>query len=209
MFENGEKAFTLIELFIVVAILAILAAIAVPNFMEAQVRSKVSQTKSDLRSLATAMESYKIDNFSYPPDSAFYGPSGRFFAGGGYLTQDQVNKLQVLLPLSTPISYITSLPDDVFKRGGFLLGNSHDRPWEKCYSYFGEQWKAVTKEGMPTKNNLWSLTSVGPDRVGNFGEYAIYGEEILNTIHGRGLHGSLYDSTNGTMSAGDVVRVGP
>ncbi len=52
------KVFTLIEILIVVAIIAILAAIAVPNFLEAQVRSKVSRTKSDMRSVATALESY-------------------------------------------------------------------------------------------------------------------------------------------------------
>jgi prepilin-type N-terminal cleavage/methylation domain-containing protein len=46
-------AFTLIELLIVVAIIAILAAIAVPNFLEAQVRSKVSRAKADMRSIAT------------------------------------------------------------------------------------------------------------------------------------------------------------
>lgn len=48
-------AFTLIELLIVVAIIAILALIAVPNFLEAQIRSKVSRAKSDLRSIATAL----------------------------------------------------------------------------------------------------------------------------------------------------------
>ncbi|HUT24281.1 MAG TPA: prepilin-type N-terminal cleavage/methylation domain-containing protein, partial [Sumerlaeia bacterium] len=53
--------FTLIELLIVVAIIAILAAIAVPNFLEAQVRSMVSRVRADLRSLATAQEAYFTD----------------------------------------------------------------------------------------------------------------------------------------------------
>jgi prepilin-type N-terminal cleavage/methylation domain-containing protein len=61
-----KKGFTLIELLIVVAIIAILAAIAVPNFLEAQVRSKVSRAKSDQRSLATAIEAYFVDNNLYP-----------------------------------------------------------------------------------------------------------------------------------------------
>jgi type II secretion system protein G len=63
-----NKGFTLIELLIVVAIIAILAAIAVPNFLEAQVRSKVSRAKSDIRTMATALESYAVDNNGYPPD---------------------------------------------------------------------------------------------------------------------------------------------
>ena len=59
--------FTLIELLIVVALIAILAAIAVPNFLEAQTRAKVSRAKSDMRSVAIALESYRVDNNNYPP----------------------------------------------------------------------------------------------------------------------------------------------
>ena len=65
--RSRPTAFTLIELLIVVAIIAILAAIAVPNFLEAQVRSKVSKSRNDMRALATALETYKIDTNRYPP----------------------------------------------------------------------------------------------------------------------------------------------
>ena len=68
MNRDAKKAgFTLIELLIVVAIIAILAAIAVPNFLEAQMRAKVARVKSDLRTVRLAMEAYAIDcNGKYP-----------------------------------------------------------------------------------------------------------------------------------------------
>ena len=61
-----RKGFTLIELLIVVAIIAILAAIAIPNFLDAQIRSKVSRTRSDLRTIAIGLESYALDHNHYP-----------------------------------------------------------------------------------------------------------------------------------------------
>lgn len=64
--------FTLIELLIVVAIIAILAAIAVPNFLEAQVLAKASRAKGDLRTVATALEAYRVDASHYPPNDGYY-----------------------------------------------------------------------------------------------------------------------------------------
>ena len=73
MYRPTGRGFTLIELLIVVAIIAILAAIAIPNFIEAQTRSKVSRVKADMRSLATAVEAYRVDNNRYPLTRAFVG----------------------------------------------------------------------------------------------------------------------------------------
>ena len=62
----NRSAFTLIELLIVVTIIGVLAAIAVPNFLNAQTRAKLSRVKSDLRAAEVALEAYHIDNNAYP-----------------------------------------------------------------------------------------------------------------------------------------------
>ena len=82
-----RKGFTLIELLIVIAIIAILAAIAVPNFLEAQTRAKVSRVKADQRSLATGLEAYYVDNNNYPAwvcagDSSTCNPQHDWSGGG-------------------------------------------------------------------------------------------------------------------------------
>ena len=61
-----DSGFTLIELLIVVAIIGIIAAIAIPNLLNAIDRSKQKRTMADMRSIGTAVEEYSIDNNFYP-----------------------------------------------------------------------------------------------------------------------------------------------
>ncbi len=66
MTQRNQKGFTLIELLIVVAIIGIIAAIAIPNLLNAIDRGKQKRTMADLRSMGTAIEEYAIDNNFYP-----------------------------------------------------------------------------------------------------------------------------------------------
>ena len=63
--NNNQKGFTLIELMIVVAIIGILAAIAIPNFMSYQCKAKQSEAKSNLGTIATCQEAYLAEFDAY------------------------------------------------------------------------------------------------------------------------------------------------
>lgn len=66
---SSRKGFTLIELMIVIAIIAILAAILVPNFIRARAQGQVTSCKSNLKNIGTACEMYATDNAGrYPKD---------------------------------------------------------------------------------------------------------------------------------------------
>ena len=188
------KAFTLIELLIVVAIIAILAAIAVPNFLEAQTRSKVSRVKSDMRTMAMAAESYMVDHNTYPPN---YYQTGR---GTAQAMDDN--------QLTTPIAYMTSIPRDGFrleKNGGFCwYCGGYDR-------INGGQWQ--NKNG---KFNDYTFWSYGPDRDYDVGSYRAYKDVLAyefdltatNSRLGSVYNGPRYDPSNGTVSNGDILRFG-
>lgn len=208
-----RHAFTLIELLIVVAIIAILAAIAVPNFLEAQTRSKVSRVKADMRTVATGLETYRVDYNHYP-----YGDG----TGDGTAAGSGVNAKPGFWRITTPIAYLTSIPKDVFapneapavqpvgayiapytpdffylssKDGGFqALPNS-----ASGYRFLVQDFRVNRLILLPnvnlvvapgdTENVSWELKALGPDRQSN------------SSIP--------YDATNGTVSIGDVVLFGP
>jgi type II secretion system protein G len=68
MARPGHRGFTLIELLIVVAIIGIIAAIAIPNLINAIQRGRQKRTMGDIRTLSTAVEAYATDWAFYPKD---------------------------------------------------------------------------------------------------------------------------------------------
>jgi type II secretion system protein G len=200
--NTSRLGFTLIELLIVVAIIAILAAIAVPNFLEAQTRSKVSRTKADMRSLATGLESYRVDNTKYPIDS-----TGWAWYFGRNPAPDPV-----LYPMTTPVAYMTAIPRDIFQDISWGMPNI-----PMYHRYASEYSRKLGEDFQPTeaakreKTKVWALASHGPDRIANEGLLLMYGEQYMNSQPAAfGMFWpAIYDPTNGTISAGDIVRVGP
>ena len=182
------RAFTLIELLIVVAIISILAAIAVPNFVEAQVRAKISRSVADLRSIAVALEAYAADCNHYPRIPAW--PSAGWDKPKGYLT-----------PLTTPTSFITELPKYPWPPFTLDWGNGPfavDYYWYQDYESFympgGLPWSIWD----PENRSEWYLSAPGPD-----------GDLDQDWTMEPGSNNHPYDATNGTMSDGDIIRIGP
>ncbi len=185
-----KQGFTLIELLIVVAIIGILAAVAVPNFINAMLRSQISRAQADQRSLATALETYAIDHNHYPS----YGNPNDFtlFAGEPIVF--------VPVSITTPVAYMSSLPPDVFpgKRTGLEEKKNNTYFYMHNYQteYLGKQqskghvrdhYRSLTGED---KRMIWTLWSYGPD---------------LDDDHGI----MFYDASNGLASSGDMMRFGP
>ncbi len=68
-----KKGFTLIELMIVIAIIAILAAILVPNFLRARAQGQFTQCQSNCKNIGTALEMYSTDNAGHYPTAGMTG----------------------------------------------------------------------------------------------------------------------------------------
>lgn len=199
---NRCLAFTLIELLIVVAIIAILAAIAVPNFLEAQTRAKVSRTKADMRSMAVALEAYRVDTNRYPE---------------AWIASDTTKEPRRyrLARLTTPVAYMTSIPADVFSRDTSTMYSDQevqvfvyaDRASYEQYvtDAFGTSdngqnvYRLLWTEQVP--GGQWILRSRGP--AGLAGSTAVGG--IGSTVDLI----DAYDPTNGTVSAGNIMLLGP
>lgn len=199
-----QHGFTLIELLIVVAIIAILAAIAVPNFLEAQTRAKVSRVKSDMRTLATGMESYFVDYNHHPFDWA----------------DDVSFPYYMHHCISTPIAYITngSKMVDPFAdntQGGTFNPNEIRERFR--YRAFNEEYLSGGTPGSPFSG------LPGPTAVGNLKAKEVHGAWFLVSKGPDKSNGPLpsgfsdgnnqtdwlwlqYDPTNGTVSRGDVIR---
>ena len=184
--KGAKHGFTLIELLIVVAIIAILAAIAVPNFLEAQTRSKVSRAQADMRTIATALEAYKVDGQQYP------------FSLRGNVWFDELRRIA---PLTSPVSYIMSIPLDPFQLSS--SGATRQSYWdysdrEAVAIAFGYATWDVAWGNRP--ESMWRLASNGPDQMPNW----------MGLGTGPSFSPSFeYDATNGTISPGDISRWGP
>jgi prepilin-type N-terminal cleavage/methylation domain-containing protein len=225
-----KKAFTLIELLIVVAIIAILAAIAVPNFLEAQTRAKVARVLSDQRTYATALETYQIDSSTYFP---YYSSPQKGPVPAG--VTENINSILATQAGNSEAANLKKIPTFAFKNGAANTPPlSLTTPVSYLNTYVPDTFANFKQATFAYASGpSYILWSPGPDQTdqlnqSNAGEIIVNAGQSLpspyllvgpgngtqtpppNGVYA-GAPGSgsafTYDASNGTASAGDVYRV--
>ena len=188
----SRRAFTLIELLIVVAIIAILALIAVPNFLEAQARAKVSRCMNDMRTLHLGINAYQVDwndvlrdhndhdspwwITSWSTEHPGETPDMEINVSEGHYTIAQWR------PLTTPVAYLTT---------ALIQGVSKNVP-------YGQDTRGHDPgSGIYYCIVYWVILCGGIDRDN--------GDWLRGTALGH-YWARPYDPTNGTVSDGDLWR---
>jgi prepilin-type N-terminal cleavage/methylation domain-containing protein len=179
--SRSRGGFTLIELLIVIAIILILIAIALPNFLVAQIRARVTKAEGELRSLSIAMESYYLDYNVYPAEHERNGTS-RILRG--------------LFWLTSPNAYISSIPEDPFAEFG---ADSNDGITYITYEMGGLEY-GTSYPQCPACQAVYTFFSNGPD----------VSQEInqKNPHYNTDRRLANYSPTNGTKSRGDIYLWG-
>ena len=187
---SKQRSFTLIELLIVVAIIGILAAIAVPNFMNARTRSKIARVWGDFKALEITLETFALDN------------------GGKYPFTDTMNQTipYPMRKLTTPVPYIAALPEkDPFVPQPIGIPKQDDKPGGTRDYWWNPYWLVTFDQPTLYITELgplrWQMGSVGPDNYFDCSPFVNVERHVACWLP--------YEPSNGLRSWGEIYITGP
>lgn len=224
---NPIRAFTLIELLIVIAIILILIGIALPNYMEAQTRAKVVRESSDMKGMATAIESLRLERgvllVDFWDDDNPKLMIARFRGGLGFSSPAfsaccswhrgdwRGGTTGLFTPLTTPVKYMSRVPPDPFYLEGDKALIREDTLPPVSYMYIDRE-ATDMKLGANDYSGTFgcwrpdgadcspAIRMVAPLRQDAFVLIG-YGPDALR----ESPYTTPYSPTNGTKSYGDIL----
>lgn len=194
--KKRTSAFTLIELLIVVAIIAVLAAIAIPNYLTAQMRGKIARVQGDFRTFFLAVETYRIDH-------------GLLSASAVQTSIHNHTRAQHKF-FTTPIPYITQeMFDTFYQHNGIVLNCVGNNIYTLVWGLYHLEPMISEPAGLAGTVPGWLPAADVITRAAyRSGKQYLTLSTGPNRVHDIPC-GDIYDISNGIMSKGDLIGFGP